>query len=75
MSSVSGGMLSLVGMVIWHWNALKTKQSPTMFLKHIVSNSMFAKLHMYQIFSDIDLKFGMDILLNLLLVAVFDKRA
>ena len=73
----------MVGMVIWHWYALKTgfpevyisKQSPTMFLKHIVSNSMFAKLHMYQIFSDIDLKFGMDILLNLLLVAVFDKRA
>ena len=37
--------MSLVGMVTWHWYALRTglpevnisKQSPTMFLKHTVS--------------------------------------
>ena len=51
--------MSLVDMVIWHWYALKTgllvvnrsKQSPTMFLKHTVSKStvkwMFAKLRVY----------------------------
>ncbi|CAL8249655.1 unnamed protein product [Boreogadus saida] len=50
-SSVRGGMVSLVGMVILHWYALKTKQSPTMFLKHTVSKStvkqMLAKLRVY----------------------------
>ena len=40
--------MSLFGMVIWHWYALKTdlpevnisKQSPTMFLKHTASNPL-----------------------------------
>jgi hypothetical protein len=59
-SSVRGGMVSLVGMVTWHWYGLKTglpevnisKQSPTMFLKHTVSKStvkrMLAKLRVYR---------------------------
>ena len=46
------GMVNLVGMAIWHWYALKTKQSPNMFLKHTVSiftvKWMLAKLRLYR---------------------------
>ena len=61
MYSVSGGVVSLVGMVIWHWYALKTEVnvyrklniktitdhvSKAYFAKSIVKRT-FAELHVY----------------------------